>query len=41
MAPDGFDRVCVDAPWIEVDTTDGYMPQLSAVVAFVTGRRAA
>jgi hypothetical protein len=30
-----FDPVSVDAPWIEVDTTDGYAPGLSATVAFV------
>jgi predicted kinase len=30
-----FHRVSVDAPWIEVDTTDGYAPELNAVVAFV------
>jgi predicted kinase len=35
---DAFDRVSVDAPWIEVDTTDGYRPELGAVVAFVNGR---
>ncbi|WP_381790805.1 AAA family ATPase [Streptomyces niveus] len=35
---DGFDRVAVDAPWIEVDTTDGYAPGLKEIVAFVTGR---
>jgi predicted kinase len=34
---DQFDRVSVDAPWIEVDTTDGYVPALSEVVAFVKG----
>lgn len=39
VAPAGFDRVSVDAPWIEVDTTDGYTPQLSDIVAFVNGRR--
>jgi predicted kinase len=32
-----FDRVSVDAPWIEVDTTDGYDPALDEVVAFVNG----
>lgn len=32
-----FDRVSVDAPWIEVDTTEGYVPRLSEVVAFVNG----
>jgi predicted kinase len=35
-----FDRVSVDAPWIEVDTTDGYVPALSEVVAFVKGETA-
>jgi predicted kinase len=29
-----FDRVSVDAPWIEVDTTDGYAPGLDEIVAF-------
>ncbi|MBP2324695.1 putative kinase [Kibdelosporangium banguiense] len=33
----GFDRVSVDAPWIEVDTTDGYVPALGEIVAFVNG----
>ena len=32
-----FDRVSVDAPWIEVDTSDGYRPGLSEIVAFVNG----
>jgi predicted kinase len=32
-----FDRVSVDAPWIEVDTTDGYDPGLDKIVAFVNG----
>ncbi|MEY9967196.1 putative kinase [Streptacidiphilus sp. MAP12-16] len=32
-----FDRVSLDAPWIEVDTTDGYDPGLKDVVAFVNG----
>lgn len=32
-----FDRVSVDAPWIEVNTTDGYRPALSEIVAFVNG----
>jgi predicted kinase len=32
-----FDRVAVDAPWIEVDTTDGYRPGLNEIVAFVNG----
>jgi predicted kinase len=30
-----FDRVSIDAPWIEVDTTDGYRPGLEEIVAFV------
>ncbi|SDM83115.1 Predicted kinase [Allokutzneria albata] len=30
-----FDRVRVDGPWMEVDTTDGYRPGLDKVVAFV------
>ena len=30
-----FDRVAVEAPWIEVDTTDGYRPALGQVVAFI------
>ena len=30
-----FERVSVDAPWIEVDTTDGYKPRLNEIVAFV------
>jgi predicted kinase len=30
-----FDRVSVDAPWIEIDTTDGYRPGLGQIVAFI------
>jgi predicted kinase len=30
-----FDRVAIEEPWIEVDTTDGYRPALSDIVAFV------
>jgi predicted kinase len=30
-----FDRISVPAPSIEVDTTDGYAPKLSEVVAFI------
>ena len=41
VAPHRFDRVSVDAPWIEVDTSDGYTPQLSDIVTFVSGRRRA
>ena len=33
-----FDRVSVDAPWIEVDTTDGYRPGLDELAAFVSAR---
>ncbi len=29
-------RVSVDAPWLEVDTTDGYRPGFSHILAFVT-----
>jgi predicted kinase len=29
-----FDRLSLDAPWIEVDTTDGYLPGLEEIVAF-------
>lgn len=36
-AHDAFDRVSMDAPWIEVDTTDGYRPGLAEIVAFVNG----
>lgn len=31
---DRFDRVSIDAPWMEVDTTDGYDPGLETIVAF-------
>jgi predicted kinase len=30
-----FDRVSVDAPWIEVNTTENYQPDLEHIVAFV------
>jgi predicted kinase len=30
-----FDRVSVDTPWIEVDTTVGYAPGLDDIVAFI------
>ena len=32
-----FDRVTVAAPWIEIDTTDGYRPGLGSIVAFING----
>ena len=33
-----FERLSVDAPSIEVDTTSGYRPTLAEVVAFASGR---
>lgn len=37
---DEFDRIALDAPSIEVDTTNGYAPDLDAIVAFInSGRR--
>jgi predicted kinase len=33
-----FDRVAIDAPAMEVDTTNGHMPSLDAVAAFVSRR---
>ena len=30
-----FDRVSLDAPWIEIDTTSGYDPGIDHVAAFV------
>ncbi len=38
LAHDAFDRVAVDAPWIEVDTTDGYDPGLEEIAAFAGAR---
>lgn len=32
-----FDRVSLDAPSIEVDTTSGYHPGIGQVVAFING----
>jgi predicted kinase len=32
-----FDRISVDAPSIEVDTTSGYHPGLAEIVAFING----
>jgi predicted kinase len=32
-----FDRVSVEAPWIEVDTTNGYRPGLATIAAFARG----
>lgn len=34
---DAFNRVTMDAPSIEVDTTQGYVPGLDAIVTFVNG----
>jgi predicted kinase len=34
-----FDRVSIDAPHLEVDTTDGYHPGLEEIAAFVNGHR--
>jgi predicted kinase len=33
----GFHRISIEAPWIEVDTTDGYRPGLGEIVRFVNG----
>lgn len=33
---DAFDRVSVEAPWIEVDTTDGYRPGVGDIVSFIS-----
>lgn len=35
-----FDRVSVQAPWLEVDTTDGYQPGLDEIARFVNDPRA-
>jgi predicted kinase len=32
-----FDRLSLDAPWIEVDTTSGYRPGIDQIAAFVNG----
>ena len=34
QAHDAFNRVSIDAPWLEVDTTDGYRPGLDQILAF-------
>lgn len=34
-----FDRVSVDGPWMEVDTTDGYQPGLGQIVTFINDQR--
>ncbi len=33
-----FDRLSMDAPYLEVDTTDGYRPALGEIAAFVNGQ---
>jgi predicted kinase len=33
-----FNRVAIDAPTIDVDTTDDYRPSIAAIVAFVDDR---
>ncbi len=38
LGHNAFDRVSVEAPWIEIDTTDGYRPGLKEIVAFVNGK---
>jgi predicted kinase len=35
---DAFDRVSIDAPWIEVNAADRYQPDLEHIVAFINGR---
>ena len=34
---DAFNRVSIDAPCVDVDTTDGYDPELETIVAFARG----
>jgi hypothetical protein len=36
QAHNAFDRVSIEAPWLEVDTTEGYRPALSDIAAFVS-----
>ena len=38
-AHDGFDRVRLDGPELEVDTTDDYRPGLDEIVAFADAGR--
>jgi predicted kinase len=37
LGHNAFDRVSVEAPWIEIETTDGYRPGLREIVAFING----
>jgi predicted kinase len=32
---DAFDRVSLDVPWIEVDTTSGYRPGIAQIAEFI------
>jgi predicted kinase len=32
-----FDRIALDVPWIEVDTTSGYQPGIDEIIAFING----
>ena len=34
-ACESFDRIAIPAPSLDVDTTDGYAPDLAEIVAFV------
>ena len=36
--PQAFIRIALDAPSIEVDTTDGYRPGLDQIVTFINGQ---
>jgi predicted kinase len=38
QAHDAFNRVSIDTPWLEVDTTDGYRPGLDQILAFAGER---
>jgi predicted kinase len=38
LGHNAFDRVSVEAPWIEIDTTDGYRPGLKEIVAFINDK---
>jgi len=37
LRDNAFDRVSLDVPWIDVNTTDGYRPGLREIVAFASG----
>jgi hypothetical protein len=38
LAHERFQRVALNVPSLEVDTTDGYRPGLGEIAGFVTGR---